>query len=240
MLQLIISLIPFLVILFVLWFKYGKSKNLLNLIFWGSFSTIITMILGIPLQNISIFNDNSFLGFLVTAGLIEELTRLYCTKFSKPQSKNELIYNCFLISAVFTSIEDYCYFKDAADGIKTWLLRALSPMHLFFALIMVIFLCRAFDYSKTNKKKANVYKVLAFVIPVYCHGLWDYSLLQITSLDVLYKRLLFSPILCYLLPIIYILVKVKPNENNEVPKVNIWKKLIMIIYGLLVLLGFHV
>ncbi len=235
MLQLIISLIPFLVILFVLWFKYGKNKNLLNIIFWGFISMIVTLILNIPLQNV--FNSNLFLEYLVTAGIIEELMRLYSTKLSKPQNKNELIYNIFMISAVFTSLEDYCYY----DGeVETLFYRCFSPMHLFFALIMIILLCKAYDNRNTNKNKSNVYKVLAFIVPAIIHGYWDYSLVSVNNYSNFYNILILASVLGYLLPIIYILVKVKPNENNEVIMVSIWKKIIVIVFGLMVLIGFHV
>lgn len=237
MLQFIISSVPLAVMLFALWFKYGKNKNLLNIIFWGYIFSIGTLFIG-PLFDF--LDSSSFLHWLFVAGVTEEALRLYCTIFSKPQSKNDLIYNCFIISAVFTSIEDYCYYSRMNGNYNQLLLRAIGPVHLFFALLMVVILIRAYDCRESNKKKSDVYKVLAFVLPAVIHGSWDYLLLN-TSGNKLYLLLTFAAIPAYLFPLIYIICKVKTGDtNNDVIKVNIWKKLIMIIYSLLFIISFHI
>lgn len=242
MMQFILSLIPLLIISIFFYIKKIKINNLINVIFWGIISIILTIILNnivtalIPNLNEIYSSGNTiskFFAFLIIAGITEETSKYICLKASKPKSKNEIFTNLIYISLIFTIYEDYSYLGNSTYFLKLGLFRAATPCHLIFAVIMSLFLMKSYDIkNKNNDKKYLIYEILALIIPIILHGFYDFCVkdYNVTNLNIFLIIFLF--ILSYGITILAIFKQQKEVEiNNNIQKNKIIKflKIIFII-----------
>lgn len=223
------SIIPLLIILIPLIIRKTSKKEIVNGIFWGIISIIISyIVVMIPekaLKASSIFNviDVSIFSFfflLVSTALPEELSKFFCIKETKSKDNFSILMNAMLISSTFSVIEDFMYFIAYGTSIS----RMLTPGHILFELIMSFFLIKA----QKNNKTLNI--SLAIIIPVLGHALFN-----TLQLD---KNLMF---LFYILGIVtYIiafiaLLKVKKQEPKEQKEIKFYLlKIITIIITIII------
>lgn len=224
-LELLLGMLPLIIITICIKIRKQKINNIINLIFYGILSIIISLILGDKiLANLPILNYfekikglPSYIYFLIVAGFNEELSKYICLKLSKPKNKKEIFINILYISLIFTIYEDFLYIGISTFSLSMALSRALTPAHLLFNLIMFFFLQKVYDYKKNAKIKAIILEILALLIPIIMHGLWDFTIAQfnITASTMNPILLLIIAIICYVPIIITIFKFLKPEENDQ-------------------------
>ncbi len=171
----ILYFVPFCIYLGVLLAnKYKFEKNdFINTLFLGVLTTIGALIVA-SLKSLSLMWQMAapLIYYIVMAAIPEELVKFIAIKLSKPKTKDKIFVNAIIISFAFIILENLGYYGE--KGSTALLSRILTPMHLLFQLIMAAFLVLAFkEKEKGNKGKCFLFNVLALVIPILCHGLWD-------------------------------------------------------------------
>ena len=254
MLQVLLSFIPLIIITIFLLILKRKNLDFKNLYFGGLMSLIMAYVFNYIIEWIwpsinvnykygSFFSQ--FIAYLIIFGLVEELSRYLSLKFSKPKTNWQILINSIFISLIFTAYEDYSYIGMANNPLKLALTRAFTPVHLLFALIMAYFLIKSLKAKKNNNKVlSSVYEMLALIIPILFHTIYDFILkdYSINKLNILVIILIF--IISYGLTFLAIYTVNKQNEEQIVIKnnkvVNIFKIIIIVLFSIFYLYAFHV
>ena len=169
----LIPLVIFFVVLYLKKYKFEKN-NFINIIFCGLLCELCSLLLShfvfrIPKSYQYIF---PILYYFFIAGIPEEISKYTMIKLSFPKDKKSIFVNSILISFIFMIIEDFGY-SSLYDHLNP-LVRLLTPGHLFFQLIMIFFLFKAFDAKEKNQRvKSFVFNILALIIPAVLHGIYD-------------------------------------------------------------------
>lgn len=129
-----------------------------------------------------------FLDAFGIAGFVEEGFKLLALLFfvrkniQFDQRYDGIVYAAF-ISLGFASIENIMYIFEY--GFQTAIMRAFMaiPAHMFFAVFMGYHISLA-HFGKLSKKNLNL--VLALMVPLIIHGLYDYFLFDIEQFPTLY------------------------------------------------------
>jgi len=164
-----------------------------------------------------------FIHYLVSVGLIEEVGKYLGFKTTKSKTKTEIFTNMIYVSLFFTIYEDLMYIGNATYSLNVSLHRALTPLHLFFNLIMAHYLIKAHEAKQNNNKnKSIILEITAIAIPIIIHGLNDFLITQL-------KGATFYPLLFIIsyIPLIIYLLKIK-NEKTEEIQISKSDKLIKI------------
>ncbi len=254
MLQILFSFIPLIIITIFLLIKNGKNIDFKNLYFWGLVSLIMSFMLNYIIDwcmpNINFYYKygnffSKFIAYLIVFGFVEEFSRYLSLKFSNPKTEYEILINIIYISLIFTSYEDYSYIGVANNPFKLAIIRAFTPVHLLFALMMGYFLIKAFKAKQNNKKILRiVYEIIALIIPALIHAIYDFILkdYSINKLNFLVIILIF--IISYGLTFMAILNVNKKTEEIVIVKrnkiANIFKIIIVVLFSLFYLYAFHV
>lgn len=142
-LEVLIGILPLLIITICIKLRKQKINNFIDLLFFGILSAILAIIIAMPIGDNPLFQllrESKglplFIYFLITAGLIEEISKYIALKLTKPKSKKEIFINILYVSTIFTIYEDLIYIFTANFPLKLAILRAMTPMHLVFNLIM--------------------------------------------------------------------------------------------------------
>ena len=226
--RIFLSSIPLLVFLIVFLYKKIKVNNIVHLIFCGVISVSLSLVLSqifIKVLSLLKFLSGYGIGFyriiyyLIIVGGVEELSRYIALKLSKPKTKNQIFINLLLISLIFIIIENYGYIGIANNPLKLGIYRSLFPNHMFFSVIMSYFLCLSFEKRKDGQK-VNIFDILAIVVSMFFHGLFDYSLdvFGINTNNVNFILVALFVFLGYIIPML-LLFKLK-NDKEEVVKFN--------------------
>lgn len=226
MIQILFSIIPILVFLVVFYLKRIKINNIIHLIFCGIISVILSIIFGQVLINIfpllkfwgnygEVFSK--FFYYLIVAGMVEELSRYVALKISNPKSKNQIFINLFCISLIFIAIEDYGYMASANNLLKLGIYRAISPIHMFFATIMACFLSFSFEKNK-EKSGFNIFEVMALVVPIIFHGVFDciFDIFNLHTENINFLLIIVFVLLGYIIPILMFLKLKKEDVNKKI------------------------
>lgn len=168
--------IAFFILLKIRKYKF-EVNDLIHIIFLGYltvyFALIFDKIVSLFLPNVDfLINSRDIVSIFLIAGLAEELSKFIAIKLSKPKTKSSIFVNSILISLLFTVIEDFGYFHSyEGDALFA---RLLTPMHLLFQVVMAFFLQKALFAKNQGKKEQNIlFQVLALVVPIILHTLFD-------------------------------------------------------------------
>ncbi len=185
---LISSIAPALIILYLIYrhdVDREPRKLLLKCFFGGILSILMTLILVLPFNGISMPTGfaKSFYDAFVTAGIPEELSKwliLYWLVRKAPafdQYYDGIIYAVF-VSMGFALVENIMYVMNGDMG--TVISRAIMavPGHMLFAVAMGYYFSMAkFD----TPQKAKVHMAMSLIIPIALHGTYDFLLMYTSS-----------------------------------------------------------
>lgn len=230
MMQIILSIVPFFIVMFFFFIKKIKITNFDNLVFWGIISFLLAIAFNALIDNyfhnlnfLYWFGDSwsQFLAFLVIGGVVEEGAKYLALKFSKPKTKKQIFVNMLFIALIFCILEDFFYLKRTNYFWQLALYRILTPFHLVFAVVMSFFLAKAYD----NPSKTLIYNGLALVIPIVIHGYYDYIFKDFKFYNLSFFLILILGFLVYGL----IFAKILKLSNDEEVEVEKPKKMIVIL-----------
>lgn len=184
MLQIVLSVVPVLLAILFFIFKKQKINNWINLLFYGGLCVIISLllirvlelVLPIPAHYDAIYVPSltRFISMLIYAGFTEEISKYIVLRCTKPKTKNEVLINIIFIGLIFAAYEDYLYIGTYMS-LNVGVLRAITPGHLTFAVIMGAFLMKAFEYKETgNKSLAFKYEALGLLLAIFGHTIFDW------------------------------------------------------------------
>lgn len=234
------SIIPLLTTIVLLLLKKINIKKIVNGLFWGTISLLLTVIVNMTIlpifgfslndsmlasDDISLFN---FIICLFTAAVPEEVSKLISIKLGSKKEKNCIFINSILIGLTFACIENFMY--TSVYGSHLGLTRMLQPGHLFFQILMSLFLIKAL--SNTSFKKI-VFSVLALVLPMFCHAAFN----TFNSIDTISYIFYGIGILTYIFTF-YCILKL-PADNEEYKIKLIGLKIVFIILSTLFIIIFY-
>lgn len=195
-----VALAPVAVILFYVYIrdKYEKEplRLLLKTLLAGAFITIpilgVEMILSTYENQLTGLWSAAYTSFVV-AGFTEELFKFLVLYFfiRKDAHFNEqfdgIVYAVF-VSLGFAAVENILYVTE--HGMQVGLTRAITavPAHALFGVIM------GFYFGKSLLHPQRKYLILALVMPILFHGIYDFILFSKEYI----LLLLFIPYLIYL------------------------------------------
>lgn len=234
----LLNLIPVIIIAIPLIIRKEKVNNLVNIIFYGSISVFLTLLINglLDLTFISKYSNidsilvsfsQRFIYWFFYAGISEELSKLVAIKLCKPNSRRDILLTSIFVGLIFTFIEDILYSKLYYESIS--LVRIVSPFHILFQLIMAFFLIKASESDGKSKKIG--YTILALMIPAFLHGLYD----ACGNLDILKNYLYYFGILIYPLTI-YLMLKEQNSADDTAQNKDIRFKRIKIFLVILLCL----
>ena len=168
--------------------KYNNQplKVLLKSFVLGIFTGIFAIILESLLVKVSLFTgstQNIYISFIV-ASLVEEGTKLAIIFPLIIRSKmfddklDGIMYMIFL-GLGFAGIENLVYivYENIDTVHQVMLLRSIIsvPAHIMFAIIMGYYISK-YKFSSKSKKIENI--ILALIVPVLLHGIYDFILMM--------------------------------------------------------------
>lgn len=200
-----ISLLLFIILIKVLKIKVNNFVNIALLAYVSIFLTIYVfnsvISIFIPDTFMTIGGPLALIYYIFYAGISEESSKFIATKLSKPKTKSQIIISSILIALLFGIIENYAYY--AKDLSTQSIFIRFFDMHILFGAIMGYLL--VLGEEKNNKS----FRILALIIPIIIHGIWDYSNGTISKID-----FLIGGIICYA-AMIFMLVKAKKYQETE-------------------------
>ncbi|MCW3787078.1 PrsW family glutamic-type intramembrane protease [Plebeiibacterium sediminum] len=219
---LIISIAPVIIILAYIYYRDKYEKEPLPLLIKGLIAGMIIVLPVAFFENIlssflpQIFTSKISYAFgnaFIVAALCEELFKLIAVYFLiwKNPNFNErfdgIVYAVF-VSLGFALIENIMYVF--SNGFSTGVSRAFTavPAHAMFAIMMGYYL----GLAKFINIKKSYYFTLAFIIPFFFHGVYDFILMS----HVNWLLLLFFPFIIYMM--YRTNIRMKEHEMNSVFK----------------------
>ena len=189
MLLFILALIPVIGLLVFVYLKDRKEKEpigLLIALFFAGMATVITALIGegvgeailgvvFPKESVmfQIISAIFVVGFWEEIGKFLVLWLLTWKNKHFDYSYDAIVYSIF-VSLGFAALENVAYVF--SNGVGTAVARMISavPGHACFAVFMGFFYSKA-KYASLTKKKgaATKYILLAIIIPVLVHGVYD-------------------------------------------------------------------
>jgi len=130
----------------------------------------------------------NFLNAFAIAGIVEEGVKYIAVNLFLRRNRffdqcyDGIVYAAF-ISLGFASVENLLYIWRL--GFETAIVRAFMsiPAHMLFAVFMGYYFALGFRSDQSKRKK---HLLLAFIIPVLLHGLYDFFLFDIQKSPVIY------------------------------------------------------
>lgn len=117
----------------------------------------------------------SFVGAFLGAAFPEEFIKFFFVLLAIKLVKPKSIYECGLLGAGvgtgFTFLEQMLY--GGTDPVSALVRMPFFAMHLVFDLIMALFLGLSMYEKRSGRGGAKKYAVLAFVVPVLWHTIFD-------------------------------------------------------------------
>jgi len=202
---LLISIAPVFIILAYIYYrdKYEQEPLLLLVkgLAAGCLITIPTVYFEQLIQsmgsNLTGLNAAAWNAFVVAA-LVEEAFKFAAVYFLIWRNPNfnetfdGIVYAVF-ISLGFALVENLLYVFGSDEGIKIGMMRAFTavPAHAMFGIMMGY----RFGLAKFIPSRRNEFLVMAFIVPFFFHGVYDFILMSEESILIL----LFIPFVMYLL-----------------------------------------
>ncbi|MGB3453225.1 MAG: PrsW family glutamic-type intramembrane protease [Moheibacter sp.] len=130
----------------------------------------------------------NFLNAFVIAGIVEEGVKYIAVYLFLRRNRffdqcyDGIVYAAF-ISLGFASVENLLYIWRL--GFETAIVRAFMsiPAHMLFAVFMGYYFALGF---RSDQKKRTKHFLLALIIPVFLHGLYDFFLFDLEQSPVIY------------------------------------------------------
>ncbi len=202
---LLVSVAPIAIILFYVYYRDKYEKEPIRLLIKG---LLAGMIITIPVifaeQAVSAFYPlflsgqvgHAFGDAFLVAGLCEEAFKLlavYLLVWKNPNFNERfdgIVYAVF-VSLGFALVENIMYVF--SNGMSTGISRAFTavPAHAMFGIMMGYYLGLA---KFSNQKKQSLF-VLAFLVPFFFHGVYDFILM----VNIQWVLLFFFPFLIYMM-----------------------------------------
>ena len=202
---LLIAVAPIAIILFYVYYRDKYEKEPISLLIKG---LLAGMVITIPIifaeQMMSFFSatlfygqiGNAFANAFLVAALCEEAFKLlavYLLIWKNPNFNERfdgIVYAVF-VSLGFALVENILYVF--SNGMSTGLARAFTavPAHAMFGIMMGYYL----GLSRFTKQKRVRYFILAFLIPFFLHGLYDFILM----VNITWVLTLFFPFLIFMM-----------------------------------------
>lgn len=223
-------------VLFLLFFVglFDKNKEptslLVKLFGLGILSAIVTLIVSeIVSLFLSLFGIDFgsgvfavFFNAFIYVACIEEGSKWIMTYFLSYSHKEfdemyDMIVYAVYVSLGFACLENILYVFVAENFIGTSVLRALFsvPGHACFGVLMGYFLSLAKEAQKVgNNKKKNLYKVLSYIVPVLCHGFYDFCVMLSVAAPWLIIVWLIFVIILFIISIIKIVGTAKKCQKE--------------------------
>lgn len=185
MVLLIASIFPVIIFLYIIYQK-DHEKEPLGLLFkclmGGCFSTILSLILSIPLSKLSVFFPgtllSSFHSSFFEAAMPEEIAKFSVLYFFIWKSKelnhhyDGIVYSVF-VSLGFALVENILYVLEGGWGVAIARAALAVPGHGLDAVLMGYYFSLARFYEGT---KRNEYLIKSLAIPIIFHGAYDFLL----------------------------------------------------------------
>ena len=211
-LLILMAIFPIAVIGFIVYIvdKEKESvKSLLIFYFLGLLAAFVSSIIEtlFYLEETNLFYI--FIDCFIFIALVEELAKFLCTKFGTmiTDSYNNFfdsIVFCTAVSLGFAGIENILYILRSHSvslevGLSVGLLRAFLsvPGHAAFAIFMGYFLDKKNEY-KLQGRVSVVFGILAVVVPVFLHGLYDFFCLSFTEINSFVYFIIFCLFIVFL------------------------------------------
>ncbi len=202
---LIVSVAPIAIILFYIYYRDKYEKEPLGLLIKGLIAGMLIVIPILFAEKLvdsllpSIFNGDigyAFGNAFLVAALCEEafkLLAIYILVWKNPNFNERfdgIVYAVF-VSLGFALVENIMYVF--THGMGTGFSRAFTavPAHAMFGIMMGYYL----GLSKFSTQKRSSYFVLAFFIPFFFHGVYDFILM----VNIPWVLILFFPFLIFLI-----------------------------------------
>jgi len=146
---------------------------------------------------------HAFVSAFLTAALVEEVlkylaVRLCLRKPGMVKTRMDAVVCAAIVGVAFQVIEDFTY----AGDIGTALLRAVTPFHFVFGVIMGYY----FGKYLTTGRKSD--RVKALLIPILIHGLYDFSI-QCLKVNDYYIVFTLIMLVLMLALTVYMIVKIR-------------------------------
>ena len=188
-----IALLPVAIMLFFVYKKDNRkepTKLLVLLFFLGIGSVILTHLFDAAFRhffpNLMAPKDlgSLLIHCLIGVALIEEFSKwimVYLGGYKNPafdELYDGIVYAIF-VSLGFAALENIIYVL--VYGLKTGILRAFTsiPGHAAFGLFMGYFFSMAkLSHNEHNQKNEYKYLLLSLIVPIICHGFFDYFVLS--------------------------------------------------------------
>ena len=246
MFQILLSCIPLLAIICLMFFfkikEKGDFKFFINSFFWAYMTVllvaVITSILTVVFPTLASSGGiiKTFGYCLIFAGFTEEISKFICLKLSKPKSDKMIILNALLISTFFSIVEHYS-FLGAVLSNDTIIGRLITPGHVLYLLFPAWFMIIGKKFKHTR-----IMTFIGLIIGMLVHTLYDF-------MD---KNIIINAIFCVIgyAAIIFSLYKVSKMSNKEqekeqdinqenVRKFFIIKLVIVILFSLFFIFAFN-
>ena len=184
-----LALIPVIGLLCFIYFNDKKEKEPFGLLiglFFAGMGTVVTAIIGElaggAIVN-AIFSEESVIGQVLVACLIvapaEELGKFLVLRLITWKNKNfnynydAIVYAVF-VSLGFAALENIEYVFMSGLGAAIMRMFTAVPGHACFAVFMGFFYSKAKFASITkNKGKSALFTLLAMIVPIVLHGIYD-------------------------------------------------------------------
>lgn len=218
--QILISFIPLVIVLFFIFIFRIKVTNKIQYVINVTFLTIISILLLLLFQSLVRIvmpvspldlGVKSLIYELFGVALVEELTKFIPSILGKPNNK-KLILNAILISTLFASIENFGYLGDGSGYV-----RILGLNHTLFSLIPVWFLIIG---RKRNHKFSFTF--VGFILAMFAHALYN------MNCSIKFVLIIYA-VIGYVLTIFSLYKASKMNEEVIAKKKNIVLNIILVV-----------
>ena len=211
-LLLLLAILPIAIIGFIVYIVDREKESLKTLVIFYSLGLLAAFVSSVLETLFYLEETNLFYTFIdcfVFIALIEELSKYLCTKFGTKITNSynnffDSIVFCTAVSLGFAGIENILYIFRShslglAAGLSVGLLRALLsvPGHAAFAIYMGYFLDKKNEY-KYQGKVSSIFEILAVVVPVFLHGVYDFFCLSFAEIDSVIYFIIFCVFIIFL------------------------------------------
>ena len=226
-LSILLALLPIILIsIFIILFDKEKEPlfSYIKCYFMGFFAVCVVLLFnsvtGLKLDIYSRDFVYLFVYSFVFVGLLEEVAKFLSTMIIMKIDKHfnsyfdSIVYAAF-VAMGFACLENIIYIVNDNFNINTVILRAVFsvPSHVIFSVFMGKFI----ELFRTKEKGRVLYLLLAVIIPVLLHGLYDFVLLYVPNLVsttlTFYVILISFEIILYIIGIREIVLSSKNSRN---------------------------
>ena len=178
-----LALAPSAAIILFIYLKDKHEREPVSLLaisfFYGIFSTLITLVISLPVNMLIILRANDvvdeFYAAFFKVALVEEFSKFFFVRFILFRNKHfnepfDGIVYAVMVSMGFATLENVLYVFEF--GYETAILRMFTavPAHATFGVLMGYFLGKA----KFTRKKNFLYSFVALLAATLFHGSYDY------------------------------------------------------------------